>query len=466
MTRWARLAFPPLLAVTAWFLVLGSGTQASAPDPVETLLTLDRVPPLRVGEPATLAALLTTSSGEPIADVGVDFLLDGLYEGRARTDSKGRASLVDRRELGAGIYVVSAVFGGVPNQGLEPSSSSAELTIHPAVLEIRTVPPLSGVRFTLVPEPNPDQDEDSAQASATQTFISHEDGLAPVGIEKLGLYRVEALSWQSPDPGVRAVFSRWVNAFSPSIEVNISSATTRLEAGFDLSHLVDLSFVDLEGRAIDPERVESITLRSTLGGRQTFDDVGPHWLQSGRVVRRSDGLDETQAVYSIEGVMVRASNLVNRSQQQFIPNEVRDWQIELILYSVQISVRDALFRFPLGSAIILEFPDGGTERLPLESGAELTLDSLPRGEYVVSVEGPGISFSTTVALSRDQDVRLQFISYLDIAVASLLAITLTVGLLFIGRPQLLASLRGRLRLRRAVRKALEDEITVLPEDHR
>jgi len=47
-----------------------------------------------------------------------------------------------------------------------------------------------------------------------------------------------------------------------------------------------------------------------------------------------------------------------------------------------------------------------------------------------------------------------------------LAIAVTLGLLFIGRPQLLASLRGRLRLRRAAREAVEDEITVLPEDHR
>lgn len=464
MTRWARRALPLLLAVTAWFLVLGSVTQAAAPEPVETLLTLDRVLPLRLGEPATLAALLTTSSGEPIADVGVDFLVDGLSEGRARTDSEGRASFVVRRELVAGNYVLSAVFNGVPTQGLEPSSSSAELTIHPAVLQIQTVPPLSGVRFSLVPDP--DQDEDSAIASVDQTFVSREGGLALVDIKKLGLYRVEVLPWQSPDPDVRAVFSRWVDTFSPSRQVNIWSATTRLEAGFDVSYLVDLSFFGLEGESVDPERVESITLKSTLGGSQTFDEVGPHWLQIGRVVRRSDGLDETQALYSVQSVMVGGSNLVNRSQQQFAPIEEREWQIELMLYSAHISVRDALFRFPLGSAILLEFPDGHTERLPLESGGELTLDSLPRGEYVVSVDGPGISFSKTVALSRNQDVRLEFISYLDIAVASLLAIAVTLGLLFIGRPQLLASLRGRLRLRRAAREAVEDEITVLPEDHR
>lgn len=462
MTRWAPRALPLLLAVTAWFLVLGSVTQANAPDPVQTNLTLDVAQPLSVGEPATLVALLTTSSGETIADVGVDFLMDGLYEGRARTDSEGRAAYVVRRELVAGNYVLSAVFNGVPTQGLEPSNSSAEMAIHPAVLEIQTVPPMSGVSFSLVPDP----DEDSANASAAQTFVSQEGGLALVGIEKLGLYRVEVLPWQSPDPDVRAVFSRWVDSFSPSRQVNISSATTRLEAGFNVSQLVNLSFFDLGGESIDPERVESVTLKSTLGGHQTFDEAGPQWLQSGRVVRRRDGLDETQALYSIQSVMVGGSNLVNRSQQQFAPIEEQAWQIELMLYSVHISVRDALFRFPLGSAILLEFPDGRTERLPLESGGELTLDSLPRGEYVVGVEGPGISFSKTVALSRNQDVRLEFISYLDIVVVSLLAILVTLGLLFIGRPQLLATLRGRLRLRRVARKALEDEITVLSEDNR
>lgn len=464
MRRCARRALPLLLAVTTWFLVIGSAAQAAAPEPVETLLTLDPVPPLRVGEPATISALLTTSSGTPIFDVGVEFFVDGLREGRARTDSEGRVSLVVRRELVAANYELGAVFNGVPNQGLEPSSSSAEFTIHPAVLEIQTVPPLPGVRFSLVP--NPDQDEDSAKASAAQTFVSDEAGLALVGVEKLGLYSVEALPWESPDPGVRAVFSRWVSAFTPSIQVNISSAATRLDAGFDVSHLVDLSFVDSEGQAIEPERVESITLKSTLGGISTFGEVGPQWLQSGRVIRRADRLDETQALYSIQSVIVRGSNLVNRSQQQFTPNEEQEWQIELILYSAHISVRDALFRFPLGSSILLEFPDGRTERFPLESGGELTLDSLPRGEYRVSVDGPGIGFSKTVALSRNQDVRLEFISYLDIAVASLSAIAVSLGLLFIGRPQLLASLRARLRLRRAAKEAPEDEIAALLEDRR
>ena len=443
MKRCARRALPLLLAVTTWFLVIGSVAQAAAPEPVKTLLTLEPVPPLRVGEPATISAFLTTSSGEPIFDVGVEFFVDGLREGRARTDSEGRVSLVVRRELVAANYELGAVFNGVPNQGLEPSSSSAEFTIHPAVLEIQTVPPLPGASFSLVPDP--DQDDDSANASAAQTFVSDEAGLALVGIEKLGLYIVEALPWESPDPGVRAVFSRWVSAFTPSIQVNISSATTRLDAGFDVSHLVDLSFVDSEGQAIEPERVESITLKSTLGGSVTFDEVGSQWLQSGRVVRRADSLDETQALYSIQSVIVRGSNLVNRSQQQFTPNEEQEWQIELILYSAHISVRDALFRFPLGSSILLEFPDGRTERFPLESGGELTLDSLPRGEYRVSVDGPGISFSKTVALSRNQDVRLEFISYLDIAVASLSAIAVSLGLLFLGRPQLLVTLRAHLR---------------------
>lgn len=441
MRNWTRCTLLPLFAAAVCLLVFGSVAQAEPPEPIDTHLALETPLPSPAGESDTVVAHLTTALGEPVADAGVEFLLEGEPLGRARTDGNGTASLVIRRDLAAGWYQLSARFSGVPSQGLQPSGTSTQLQITPAVLEIETVPHLSGVRFSLSQDLI--QDGSPLEESGGYTFVSDEDGIARIGVEQIGLYRITVHPWHDSESGVRAEFSRWLDEFTPTRQVDISSGT-RLQVGFDVSYLVNLKFVDPDGRPIDPERVQSVTLASTLGGSRTLDGAGPHRLQGGRAVRREDGLEETTAIYSVQSVLVDGSNVVNRSQQRFAPNDGREWQIQLLFYSSHISVRDALFRFPIGSAVSLRYPDGHSERFSLASGGELTLESLARGQYQVAVDGPGFSFSRPVTLSRNQEVDLLFISYLDIAVVSVLTVSILLALLFIGRSKRLSDLRARL----------------------
>ena len=111
--------------------------------------------------------------------------------------------------------------------------------------------------------------------------------------------------------------------------------------------------------------------------------------------------------------------MVHRGQQRFFPAEARNLQLRLLLFSARFEVRDALLGFPIGSAVLLEYPNGRLLRQALGPGGELTLESLPRGDYRVSVDALGISSSRPIALSGDQDVRLQVISWLDIAIVLL-----------------------------------------------
>ena len=90
----------------------------------------------------------------------------------------------------------------------------------------------------------------------------------------------------------------------------------------------------------------------------------------------------------------------------------------------------------MGSRIRLEYPDGHERPLELGDGAELTLRTLPRGPYEVDVEGPRVSFTRPLSLSRDQDLQLQVITWLDFAVVLLLLVAIVVGLMLIGRPRL------------------------------
>jgi Glycosyl hydrolase family 99 len=101
---------------------------------------------------------------------------------------------------------------------------------------------------------------------------------------------------------------------------------------------------------------------------------------------------------------------------------------------VRVTVRDALLGFPIGTAIRLRYPNGEVRREELGPRAELTLASVPRGDYRVSVDALGLSSSRPVALSRDQELDLQVISWLDVMVVLLGLASVALALLFIRRP--------------------------------
>ena len=68
-------------------------------------------------------------------------------------------------------------------------------------------------------------------------------------------------------------------------------------------------------------------------------------------------------------------------------------ELRLLLFAARVTVRDALLGFPIGSAVRLEYPNGREQSDALGPGAELTMRSLPRGDYRISVEALGVSSS-------------------------------------------------------------------------
>jgi phospholipase C len=221
-------------------------------------------------------------------------------------------------------------------------------------------------------------------------------------------------------PGVRARFDRWYRG--------------RRIAAINVYHRVRARFVDQSGNAIDPRAVASVTLRGSDGGRHVLAGDGSLWLQGNRVVPESKGTRSTALRYAAERVLVAGSNVVHRGQQRFIPAESRTIQLRLLLFAVRVTVRDALLGFPIGSEIRLRYPNGRERREALGPSADLTLKSLPRGSYRVSVDALGISSSRPVALSRDQEVDLRVISWLDFGVVLLGLASVALALLFIRRP--------------------------------
>ena len=341
-------------------------------------------------EPTIMAGNLSTAShGSPRR-----WLIYLLY-GAAVMLAVGLIARVGSRRA----QVPLAVMVGVCALGVGPPPAQAAGL--PSV--IQTVPEVRGMRF--VAGGVPFETDGSGRAYPPAALVGSRA-------------RVRALETRVA-PGVRARFDRWYR-----------SGRT---AALNIDYKVDLGFVDLEGNRVDPSVVSSVTLAGSNGRRQTFEGGVP-WLQGNRVVPESGGRHSTAVSYAVERVVVGGSSVVHRAQQRFFPAQDRRVRLRLLLFSARFVVRDALLGFPIGSAVRLEYPSGHVQRHGLTQGADLTIRSLPRGDYRVNVDALGISSSRPVALSGDQQIELQVISWLDVVVVLLGLASVALGLLYIRRP--------------------------------
>jgi hypothetical protein len=215
------------------------------------------------------------------------------------------------------------------------------------------------------------------------------------------------------------------------------------------------TFVGPGGMRIPAEQVERYTLKSRHGSVVTARHADPVTLKASRVVRFGRGLVSKPIEWSLESVIVDGANVVTRAQRRFDPSKVRGpFPIDLLYFRAHFTSRDALFGTPVGASVLLTNPNGETKRYPLKDG-ELTLPALPRGDYQVAVDAPGMAPARPVALSRNQEVELKVITYIDMALVGFLLAALAIGLLVARRPAL-RSLPRR-AVRRLFRRRLRTE---------
>jgi hypothetical protein len=310
-----------------------------------------------------------------------------------------------------------------------PAAAAPARRLQSHTLAVQVVPAMAGVAFTL----------------DGRGFRSGPDGLASITVQGVATRRL-TVGVPPPRPGLRYQFQRWTGGyggdeFDTSRSVRMGGRVTRLVAGFTEVCLVRWSFVDTQGDPVPGGTVESVVLKDDSGGRYQKPGDGAHWLPASQTVRDNLNRVTTRPLdYSVEEVLVNGANAVFRSQQRFRPAPYATWPISLRFYEMQISAHDAVFGFPAGSAVQLRSPDGQVQRLDLDERSRASSGRLARGDYQLKVQGPGISWWVPVSLSRDQEVELISLSWLDLSVAALLAALLLVGL-----PVLGGRLRGRRR---------------------
>ncbi len=225
-------------------------------------------------------------------------------------------------------------------------------------------------------------------------------------------------------------------SFAPYRDITVSGNAS-LQVGLFIEHKVSLSFVDLEGNPVPPERISAINLKNMRGDTYNLKNGQARFFPGSKVARRLAGLDVTQLQYSVMSVTVDGSNVVNQAQQRFYTGPGDNWQVSLLLYSAQISAQDAFFKFPVGNGVTLTYPNEHEEQLPFGPDNQVTINGLARGIYHVGINGvTGYAPATPVALSQDQVVNLVVLTWIDLLTLGLAGAVLAFGLLYIGRPEL------------------------------
>ena len=209
-------------------------------------------------------------------------------------------------------------------------------------------------------------------------------------------------------PGVEARFSRWYRG--------------RIALSF--WYLIQPRFHGPRGPVSD--RISEFRMHSSIGLKQVRTTLGPFWLQGTRIVPFTQGLRKKNISYAVDSVTVDGANVVNRSQQKFVPAQSRDLNVRLLFNTARFTARDAIFHFPVGSGVRVKYPDGHIEVEQFHNSSVIVVPGLPRGQYQVQVTGAGWSPMRPVALSRTQDVKLAVITYLDMAV--IVAVLLSLGM--------------------------------------
>lgn len=312
-----------------------------------------------------------------------------------------------RAALAVIVVVAAMMVGGTTHADAAPALSGR----GPIPTVVTTVPRVAGVTFLV----------------AGRSYTTNARGEVTMPLDPdIPLFEQVAAREAKLGPNVRGRFGRWYG--------RVLSKNVRATIGF--RYRIRLAFTGPPGAELGDGAIGEVRLKSSTGQVLTLDRarVGrPLWLDGTRVVALGGGLETKDIEYSISSVDIRGANVVNRGEQRFAPRLHRTFRIRTLWYRVAFSSRDLLFGTPIGSSVVLTYPDGSQDTIAFGDNAEAVVEALPRGAYTVSVNGPGTSFERPVSLSKDQTVDLEMLSHLDVALVLGLLTSGALGLLYIGR---------------------------------
>jgi len=386
-------------------------------------IILEQPQTIEMGETFIISGEILDLDGKPLDNKQIFFALEGEYIGQTHSTRNGKFSRKFTKSLNAGIYKISAVTN--KEDLVLDSASTTYLSVLPTQVIIQVTPSIPDVGFMM----------------SKKKFYTNEDGIATISLNEIGTYRLFVLDDEYNHPNQRIELGRWSEEiYQPYQDIKVPNNNI-IQVGINVFQLFSMDFVDLNGHKVDQSRISEFTIRSLQGDTFVLKNGEPRWLPASRTARRISGLEEVQLYYSVINVNVDGSNVVNRSQQRFYTSPGGNLTIDLILFPLTVNANDFLFGWPIGDSILLEYPNGKVEEFPLDKKGSVTIESLARGTYYINVSGAkGLDNRIPVALSRDQNVNIKIISYLDITIFGILGLAFVIGLLLFGRPWVWRSL--------------------------
>ncbi|MCW3813902.1 hypothetical protein ONA91_05460 [Micromonospora sp. DR5-3] len=319
--------------------------------------------------------------------------------------------------------LLSLVAAGLTVLVLPSAANARAASTQPGTLRLQTVPPLRGVVVKV--------DGQVARSDAKGRIQVRVRNF--VDLDKRLIVPETEISADR-----KVVFDR----FRGDVDAGVRGKV--VELGVRTSRLVSWSFIDRFGKAVPPDRVTAMRLRSNTGEIHDLsgpDVARPRWVAESRTQQGPQGLVSKQLYYVVDSAMVDGTSVVNRAGQKFVPWEQQAWVVQLLFFRVSFTATDMFFTRQVGDGIELTRADGDVQRLPFGRDGTALVPDLPRGTYTITVFGGGVSFGRPVSISKDQVVTLTVISVADLALVTLAVLVVAVGLVLLGRPHLLTRLR-------------------------
>jgi hypothetical protein len=286
-------------------------------------------------------------------------------------------------------------------------------------LKVQTVPALPGIVMVL--------DKD-------QEFVSDRSGLGTTEVATAGIHTL-SVRLPAPTPKTRITFARWSDdSWAQTRALRIVDDVS-IAVGLRVAYLTELRFIGLDGKPLAPERVSDVVLSGpdaeVLKPSYPFE---PIWLQTPLPAKHSgeSGLHITPAPYSVSYASYDGIGVASQGQVRYAPTEGGTWNIRLLLFTLHLQARDALFGNPLQLPLSLIGPTGKRQIIELDPSGRQTL-VLSRGNYAAQAIAPGVAPISAVALSRSQSAVVLLVTPADLLVLGLATVFVFAGLFLAGR---------------------------------